>query len=126
MFVWHFDEMRHKTTYQEPSTEDGEIPVLSLLLQAVALAAVMFSLVRLVCGNEQEQLHCPLRMILLSNLGALSVQDCSICHPMEYITYAETDLYKLKMMQAQWFSQIHVLFPFSSPLICTSSCLTTI
>lgn len=41
---------------------------------------------------------------------ALCVGDHSISQPMEYIPHGETDLVKLKMMQAQWFPQIHVFF----------------
>lgn len=41
MFMWLFDEMKHKITYQEPSAEGGGTQVLHPCLQTAAWVAVM-------------------------------------------------------------------------------------
>lgn len=114
--MWPFDEMKHKITYQEPSAEGGGSQVLSSFLQTEAWVAIMLlglysawsdlsmGMSRSNCTLLWEGLHWG------SNVLALCAQDCSIFQPMEYIPHGGTDLVKLKMMQAQWFPQIHVLF----------------
>ena len=41
MFMWPFDEMKHKITYQEPSAEGRGTQVLSSFLQTEAWVAIM-------------------------------------------------------------------------------------
>lgn len=114
--MWPFDEMKHKIIYQEPSAEGGGSQVLSSFLQTEARVAIMLlglysawsdlsvGMSRSNCTLLWEGPHWG------SNVLALCVQDCSISQPMEYIPHGRTDLVKLKMMQAQWFPWIHVLF----------------